>query len=143
MDARPRLDLSDPEFVTSTVPTPRLRDFDPRDYQRLVVNPFLAVFVLVLLPKLFRWLIESVSLAPVALLLTVPLLLLPRLIQFHCLDCGQTASYHRSKDHACHQVLNRYHQDRETKFPHAWLQLIIWGWILGSVAVLLLVLSIE
>ncbi len=142
MDAPLRLDRADPEFEPLPAPTLRLRDFDPRDHQRLVVNPFLAVFGLIALAWALRqrnhFLFEPVNLA---LLLT--LFGLRFLIEYHCLDCGVNGRYVRWKHHACPRVVDRWISDKDSRFPTARTQLFVWGWLLGSVAVLLLVLGWE
>src|SRR4051794_10216221 len=48
VEAPRRPELADPDFDPAPAAPVRLRDFRPADHQRLVVNPFLAVFLLVL-----------------------------------------------------------------------------------------------
>jgi hypothetical protein len=106
VEATRRPQSADPEFDPPPVSTVRLRDFDPPEHQRLVVNPFLAVFGLVVLRSFTLWLFrESVPLATVGTLGLM--VLLPTLIQYHCLDCGKTGRYSRRARHACPAVLAR------------------------------------
>ena len=135
MDATRRSDLADPEFEAVRAPALRLRDFEPRHSQRVIVNPFLAVLDLLVLGAMFvgrHWFgIFSVTFG-VALIV-----LLPHLIQFHCLDCGRTGRYTAHKAHACPVVVKRWNDGLTTRFPSARAQLIVWGWVLASVGFLL------
>jgi len=131
---------ADPEFDALPASPVRLRDFDPLEYQRLVVNPFLAVFGLIVLGQVARWLLLS-SFPPLAIATALPLVMLHHLIQYHCLDCGQTGRYHRRRRHACPAVFARWHDGRRSRFPFpsSWIQLVVWGWLLASAALLLAV----
>jgi len=136
---RPR--IADPDFEASPgAPPVRLRDFDPLEYQRLVVNPFLAVFGLVVVVRVGAWLAET-RYPALAMLAVVPLAFLPLLIQYHCLDCGQTGSYVHRDRHACPAVGARWNHGSRSRarFPSGWAQLVVWGWILGSLGLLLAV----
>ncbi len=48
-----------PEFDPPPARSVRLRDFDPLEGQRLVVNPFLATFALIVWWEAARWLLHS------------------------------------------------------------------------------------
>jgi hypothetical protein len=138
VEASRRPPVADPEFDPSPGFPSRLRDFEPLEHQRLVVNPFLAVLGLIGLV----WLARELFLAPLpglAALLIFPLAMLPHLIQYHCLDCGQTGSYPRRRRHACSGVLARWREGRRSRlpFPTSWAQLVVWAWVLGAIAVLL------
>lgn len=138
MEASRRLRAADPEFDSSPSSPVRLRDFDPLEHQRLVVNPFLAVLGLLVLGSV------EVSLRfPGALLLAPFFFLLPSKIQYHCLDCGHTGSFSRRARHACPAVFARWQERHRSGvwFPSSWAQLVVWAWVLGSVGLLLLVQS--
>jgi hypothetical protein len=137
---RPR--PADPEFDPSPASPVRLRDFDPLEHQRLVVNPFLAVFGLVVLTEVTRLLLRS-SFPPLAVATVIPLVLLPYLIQYHCLDCGQTGRYSRRGRHACPAVFARWQEGYRSRFPSSWTQLVIWSWVIASAALLLAVQAWE
>ena len=132
---------TDPEFDPPTPGPSRSRDaFDPAEHQRVVVNPFLAVLGLIGLGWLARVLLHSPWPGTAGLLL-LSIVLIPRLIQFHCLDCGRTGRYTRRATHACPRVVERWRGGRRARapFPSGWAQLVAWGWMLGSVALLLAV----
>ena len=147
MDAVRRPDHADPEFDPAPNLAVRLRDFDPTEHQRLVINPFLALLGLVVMAWLARVLVSSRLPTAAALLglapLAVPLALLPYLIQYHCLDCGRTGSYPRYRGHSCSGVLGRWREGRRRRFsfPTPWAQVVAWGWVLCAVAVLLIVVA--
>jgi hypothetical protein len=137
---RRRAELTDPDFEPLPPPARvRLRSFNPRDHQKFVVNPFLAVLGLILLGKLAVLLVFS-GFPPFAISLIIPLAFLPHLIQFHCLDCGKTGRYLRKDHHACSTIHARWDEDRSSKFPSSKAQLTLWAWLLGSAAILILVL---
>ncbi len=142
MEASRRHEAADPEFDASTAPPPRLRDFDPPEHQRLVVNPFLAVLGLLGLAWLARELTHSPMVA-LAGLLVLPLVMLPYLVQYHCLDCGRTGPYPRHRGHACPGVLARWREGHRSRFPFPtpWAQVVVWGWVIGAIAVLLAVVA--
>ena len=128
MEASRRPRVADPDFDRSPNAPVRLREFDPLDYQRLVVNPFLAVVALIALGQIVGW--PAVG----------GLVFLPHLVQYHCLDCDQTGRYAHRSGHACPRVLDRWREVRRPWFPSSWFQLVVWCWLLGAVAVLLLIL---
>ena len=142
MDAARRPPTIDPEFDPSPGPRVRLRDSDPLAQQRVVVNPFLAVVGLVGLIRLAVGLLAS-SIPGLAGLLLIPLVVVPFLIQFHCLDCGATGSYPRLRRHDCPQSRGRVLAGRPSRFPFpkAQVQVILWAWALGAAAVLLTVVG--
>ncbi len=142
MEATRRPHPADPEFDPSPAVQPRLRDFDPLEHQRLVVNPFLAVLGLIGLGQATLGLFRS-RFSDLAIVTIVLMAVLPYLIQYHCLDCGRTGSYLLNKEHACPGVLARWREGRRSRFPFPtpWAQLLVWGWVLGAVALLLTVLA--
>jgi hypothetical protein len=139
-----RPDVFDPDFDPSPGLPSRLRDFNPSEHQRLVINPFLAILGLIGLIWLARELAASPMLV-LAVLLALPLVMLPYLIQYHCLDCGRTGCYFRGQDHACVSVLARWRERHRSRFPFptAWAQLVVWGWLLGAAAMLLVITALT
>jgi hypothetical protein len=139
VDASRRPETADPEFDPLPGHRPRLIDFDPPDHQRLVVNPFLAVLGLIGLGWMAYGLIFDSPAPALAIVMIFPIALLPYLIQYHCLDCGRTAAYPRHKRHACAGVVARWREGyrRRFPFPSPWAQLVVWGWLLGAIALLL------
>jgi hypothetical protein len=122
--------LSDPEFDSPHRPAVRK---PPRDvvrfYQRLVVNPFLAVST-VLLTLLVAYLLGNAARADVvpaaAILGSIVAVLV---LQYHCLDCGGTGSFHRGHHHACPRVVERWETPFSAAshhFPMLGTQLILW-----------------
>ncbi len=50
-------------------------------------------------------------------------------LQYHCLDCGATDSYHRWRRHACHRVVERWRTPYSAAsrfFPTPGTQLVFW-----------------
>ena len=144
MAANRRARPADPEFDPLSGLPARLRDFDPLDHQRLVVNPFLAVLGLIGLVWLALRLVDS-PMPILAGLLMLPLALLPQLIQYHCLDCGRTGPYPGRRGHACPGVIARWHAGERSRipFPSSGFQLVAWCWALGAVAVLAAVANLT
>ena len=122
-------------------PPVRLRDFDPLEHQRLVVNPFLAVFGLIVLVAgrpFAPFLVSSPWPSP-GIPAGVPAapdpVSLPRLRPDRLLSPprrprlpGRPRPLARGTPFAA-------------PFPSSRAQLVVWGWLLGSVAVLLAVLA--
>jgi len=134
---------ADRDFSADPFPASRFPpDFNPVEHQKLVVNPFLAVAALVAWAWLTRRLFLT-TFPPAALLPALILGLLPALIHTHCLDCGSTGIYPRFPQHACLKVILRSRSNRPRWFPWptARTQLIVWGYILGAVALLLAVVG--
>ena len=140
MQAPRRPNLADPEFDPPPAPTVRLRDFDPLEGQRLVVNPFLAALGLIVWWEVARWSLRS-WFPPLFVLTILPLALLHYLVQYHCLDCGRTGPYARRDRHACPALIARRAEAKRSRFPipSARSQLVFWAYILGSAALLLVV----
>ena len=137
---RPRPDI---DFAPDPYPVPSVSvEFPPIEHQKLVVNPFLAVVALIVWAWLTRRLFFT-AFPPSALLPCLIFGLVPILIHTHCLDCGATEIYPRWRQHACPKVLLRSRSNRPSWFtwPTARTQLIIWGYILGSVTLLLAVVG--
>ena len=138
MEARSRPDLADPDFDPIPVAPIRLRDFDPVAHQRLVVNPFLAVFLVMVWWLTARWLLIRGPFPPMAVATVIPLIFLPRAVQYHCLDCGQTGPYTRRRRHACTAVIARWNGRRRPRcpIPSTETQLTFWFYVVGSAALL-------
>ena len=135
----------DPEFAADPFPhAPLSPDLPLAEHQRLVVNPFLAVAGLVGWAWLTRQLWRG-SFPPFGLVPTLLLFWLPFLIHFHCLDCGATGLYPRWWRHACPKAVLRSRLDRSRwlPWPRARTQVIAWGYILGAVGLLILVVGLA
>ena len=107
-------------------PAPRL---PPGEHQRLVVNPFLAVFSLIVWWLAARWLLLRGPFPPWPSLWCSRWPSSPaRAVS--CLDCGKTGSYTRRGRHACAAVLARWNERRKARLPipSPWAQLVVWGW---------------
>ena len=113
-------------------------------FQRLVVNPFLAVLVFVMIVALWR---EGVTRrSPALFQLGVGLLLVDVfLVQYHCLDCGATGWLLRYRRHACPTVMSRWQRQEWRRFrgPGVRLQLVVWLILVAAVFVLALILWIS
>jgi hypothetical protein len=113
-------------------------------FQRLVVNPFLAVLVFVIIVALWR---EAViRRMPVLFQLGMGLLVVDALlVQYHCLDCGATGWLLRYRRHACSRVLSRWQHGEWRRFrgPGVKIQLVAWLIIVAGAFVLMLILWIA
>jgi len=113
----------------------------PQEYQRLVANPFLAIFALIgcvhsvqqaFSTRTFAWL----GLAVFCLLAAGCLL------HYHCLDCGATGTLLLWKRHACPSVLARRQTGRVRRLrgPNPVVQTVLWGYLLVALGILAAVL---
>jgi hypothetical protein len=114
--------------------------FLPQEYQRLVANPFLALFGLVVWFAAFWGALASrnLILAGVA----IPgLIVVGYLLQYHCLDCGTTGLLFRWKSHSCDRVLARQQAGRVRRFrgPNPTFQTILWAYLVAAVTILVAV----
>ncbi len=113
-------------------------------FQRLVVNPFLAVTVFVIIIALWR---EGVTRrSPALFQLGVGLVLVDVfLVQYHCLDCGATGWLLRYRRHACPTVLSRWQRAEWRRFrgPGVKLQLAAWLILVAAALVLILIMWIA
>jgi hypothetical protein len=116
----------------------------PQEFQRLVANPFLAVFWLVVLFGFLRLALDLRSLPMVGIVL-LGLLVAGYLLQYHCLDCGGTGRLFQWRDHACPSVVARQRAGRVRRFrgPNPLLQTILWGYVLGVLAILVYVVTLA
>jgi hypothetical protein len=95
-------------------------------YQRLVVNPFLSVLMLVLALAGAVFSVRWGSLPGVWLSFSV-LCGAFFSVQYHCLDCGQTGWYRGSRRHVCAAVQDRWTEGRTAGwFPSPAAQLWLW-----------------
>ena len=109
-------------------------------HQRLIVNPFLAVFGLLIWMLLFRFSVKFQRL-DVFFGVVCGGILLVFLPEYHCLDCGQTGRLLNSKTHVCERVEIRSLDDglSSTIWPSTHFQVVVWGFVLviGAVFVVL------
>ena len=126
---------------TAVTPIPRDPDFDhparaehrpsadvARYYQRLVVNPFLAV-ITGCATCAAAMLARSVGIYWVLPTVTIGVILAFTFLQYHCLDCGATGMYRRWRQHACPHVCDRWRYPfsyRMLLFPSPSTQLVLW-----------------
>jgi hypothetical protein len=110
------------------------------DYQRLVANPLLGVLSWIAAFYLLR---ESVRRHNLVMFVwaTAFALIGVSVMQFHCLDCGQTGWLIRSRAHACPAVVARRQLGwaRQTRGPGLKIQLVMWFIVLTAALVLGLV----
>lgn len=81
----------------------------PRDCQRLVANPFLALLVFLGGLSMFgqAMLIDGMPMVPLALGALATVALSIYLLHYHCLDCGKTGWLFRWRYHCCAVVADR------------------------------------
>ena len=110
------------------------------EFQRLVANPFLAVFWLIVLFGVLRQALAIKSLVLVGLAIC-GLLALGHLLQYHCRDCGATGLLFRWKSHVCPSVLARQQTGRARRIrgPNPYTQLVLWIYVLLATGILLAV----
>ena len=109
-------------------------------YQRLIVNPCLAIVVIIFGAVLYVWANENhfEALTRVEAAFFVLSLLL---LQYHCRDCGKTGSLIAYKSHLCPMVLTRWNERELPRFcgPSVPGQLGIWFILFAAAAILALV----
>lgn len=109
---------------------------EPQRYQRLVANPFLGFLgVLVLVTAAYHLMQapRQSSVGDMALVLApFALLGLPRLFQYHCLDCGTTGRLFRWRSHVCPASADRYlaGRPRRLRGPNPTAQVLLWVYVL-------------
>jgi hypothetical protein len=113
----------------------------PQEYQRLVANPFLALFGLVVWFAACWEAMASRNLILLGVAL-LGLVVVGYLLHYHCLDCGKTGLLFRWKSHACDRVLIRQQTGQVRRFrgPNPTLQTILWAYLVASAAILVAVL---
>ncbi|WZO96688.1 hypothetical protein EP7_003693 [Isosphaeraceae bacterium EP7] len=113
-------------------------------FQRLVVNPFLAVFcVLATWKILFRLTHGHPTVAVVLSFLALPIPYL--LLQFHCRDCGRTGMYRNWPRHECEMVALRRREGvrRRWRRPSPGFQLRVWFLLLGAAVFLHAIIALA
>jgi hypothetical protein len=106
-------------------------------YQRVVVNPLLAILGWLLAIVLIRYSTRSHNLAlylTAILWLFVPFVL----VQFHCLDCRVTGWLLRVRRHACSSVIARCvsKESLRGRWPSITVQIHCWIYALVALAIL-------
>lgn len=132
----------DQEFARDPIPARAWpAGVNPIEAQRVVVNPFLGVGCLVF----WAWLTHRLyrgPIPPLSVLAVLSWLAIPHALQFHCVDCGETFSFPRWRAHLCPNAASRAWLRIEAGrplgryWPSARVQLYVWGYLLGSVALL-------
>jgi hypothetical protein len=117
----------DPDFDRPARTGPRPTAAVARYYQRLVLNPFLAVVggcLTYAVARLDRsapaWVLPIVAAGVVGAYF---------LLQYHCLDCGATGWYRGWRRHACPRVCERWGDPFShgmPLFPSPATQLVLW-----------------
>ena len=143
MEPRPNPPTHDPDLDPPR-PAARANGRPPlylEEFQRLVANPFLAVFWLIVLFGIVREALATKSL-PLLGLAACGLLVLGHLLQYHCRDCGETGRLFRWRSHACPGVLARQQYGRARRFrgPNPRTQLILWIYFLIAAGILVAVI---
>jgi hypothetical protein len=133
----------DPEFRPLVNARWVAEDLEPGPYHRLLANPFLGLLgILAWFGILYRLFVRGVA-GPIDLVLTVLVLLgglgLPRLFQYHCLDCGKTGPLLRWKQHLCPRVAERHFAGRPRRFrgPPPSVQVVLWLYVLLMILIAL------
>ena len=109
---RARGPIATPEFRSSGRPAPRGPNVLSAEHQRIVANPFLAAAGLLLWLAGLSWVNRASGFGGagfvfVMLWALAPIRYLPRLIHYHCRDCGATGRLATWKAHACPTVIGR------------------------------------
>lgn len=110
-----------------------------REFQRLIVNPLLALIGLLVVWTIFRYSLQIRNL-PLFLFSLVLAVACPFLIQFHCVDCGRVDFAFRARRHACVDVVRRMRLDEDPPLPAVTIRLQITLW---TVAVVIAILMYE
>lgn len=116
-------------------------DGSPELYLRLVANPFLAALGLLGWVLVMGMIIRGGPgpYSPLAALLTLAsLALLPRLLHYHCLDCGRTGQLTAWRRHVCPGVVARRFDGRDRRFrgPTPYIQVLLWLWLCAALLVI-------
>ncbi len=112
-------------------------------YQRLIVNPLLAVAMCVAAVCFVRYSLRERALWQ--FLVALALLGLSFFtVQFHCLDCGKTGWFLAARRHGCAPSLARWQDGHPTRwqFPAPKAQLILWWYFLASATTLVVILFV-
>jgi hypothetical protein len=143
-------------------PTPRRRDLDldssshpssipldapPEAYLRIVANPFLGFgwFLAVFLGLAFAFQGHlpfehetRMTAFLVVVFLLFSLFAAPRVVHYHCLDCGATGRLTRWRQHLCPRVAERrlLRQPRRVRGPAPRVQVFLWLWFFAIVLII-------
>lgn len=133
----------DPEFRPASTERSLPPVIDPAAYRRMLFNPFLGILGVAAWAAGVRWLwIAAVERHAMFIYVLVAWagagFLLPRLFQFHCLDCGRSGRISRWRRHVCPAVARRILEGRPLRFrpPGPLAQMLMWGYFLAIVLVL-------
>jgi len=107
------------------------------EYQRLIVNPLLAIVGLLGVWSVFHYSLQVRNL-PLFLLSIALAVACAFLIQYHCLDCGRTDFTIRSGRHACVKVVRRMRLEEEPPFPALSIRFQITLWVVSILVVALM-----
>lgn len=141
-----RLDMLDSEIDP---PLPgRLERLGPKPeyYLRIMANPFLAVAAMILdglaAAAVFRRQ-ETGAIVLGSACVAIGLFLSPGLLQYHCLDCGETGRLRRWRLHVCPKSTARYLSGRRRRLrgPSPGFQILLWLALFGYLLLVLRVLA--
>jgi hypothetical protein len=141
---QPGPDVFDPDLDPQPQRPARLDRASIVAFQRLIVNPFLAVLLFVVIVAIWR--MSFARRSPGLFQLGVVLFTVDVFtVQFHCLDCGATGWLLRYRRHACPTVLARWQRGERPRFrgPGVRLQLTSWLILLAGALVLVLIMWIS
>ena len=131
---------ADPEFRPAFSERAMPRTTDPGAYRRVLANPFLGIIGVGAWLWALRFLVTGGNaFTGRATLLSIGLPVaawfLPRLFQYHCLDCGRTGPLRRWKRHVCPDVARRIieHRPRRRRGPSPMVQLLLWLFVLVAI----------
>jgi hypothetical protein len=105
------------------------------DYMRLVANPFLGIFGIVVwcaVMYLFLRIDSFVAIPLLALWSIGGVRFLPALFHYHCRDCGSSGPLFHWRQHTCPAILDRIRvgRPRRLRGPTPVTQVVLWFYIL-------------
>lgn len=132
--------VPDPELDATVTEHSIPYEPQPEAYLRLVANPFLGVFALIIWLGLMTVILRGAAGAftTLAVLLALASLsLLPKLLHYHCLDCGGTGPLTTWRRHICPNVIARRFEGRTRRIrgPSPTVQILLWLWLLATLLV--------
>jgi hypothetical protein len=110
-------------------------------YQRLIVNPLLAVAMCVAAVFFVRFSLQERALWQfLGALAWLGLSFFT--VQFHCLDCGKTGWFLAARRHGCAPSMARWQHGQPIRWrlPAPKTQLIVWWYFLASATTLIVIL---
>lgn len=107
------------------------------EFQRLIVNPLLALVGLLGAWSVFHYSLQVRNL-PLFLASLVLVVASAFLVQFHCLDCGRTDFTVRAGRHACLKVVHRMRLEEIPPFPALSIRLQVTLWVVSILIVALM-----